>query len=194
MALIYLDGGTPTLADGLSISVCRLGPIFGYAAIASSIGVVLRFLDSRSDFFSSIASYMTGEAWDTVSSMAVPVMVACGGSPIAAIEDSVGLLKKTWGETLIGNHEISVTLGLLMHIIVSTGVALALWAFAKSSVRLSLDIAALAALVTIVVGVFQAALSSVYSAVLYRYATNGEVPSGFGSHMLKAAFIQREAG
>src|SRR5690349_15974807 len=46
-AMIRLDGGDPTVSDGLAIANSRLGSIFGYAMIAATVGMVLRMLQER---------------------------------------------------------------------------------------------------------------------------------------------------
>src|SRR5688572_7959731 len=46
-AMIRLDGGDPTVSDGLRIANSKLGPILGYAAIAATVGIVLRMIEER---------------------------------------------------------------------------------------------------------------------------------------------------
>src|SRR5690606_4904906 len=41
-AMIRLEGGDPTVSDGLRIARERMGAILGYAAIAATVGLVLR--------------------------------------------------------------------------------------------------------------------------------------------------------
>ena len=46
-AMIRLDGGDPTVSDGLRIANSKLGPILGYATIAATVGLVLRIVEER---------------------------------------------------------------------------------------------------------------------------------------------------
>src|SRR5690606_40703104 len=46
-AMIRLDGGDPTLSDGLAAARSRLGAIFGYAAIAATVGVLLQSMKAK---------------------------------------------------------------------------------------------------------------------------------------------------
>ena len=46
-AMIRLDGGDPSLADGFNAAKSRLPAIFGYAAIAATVGVLLQALKRR---------------------------------------------------------------------------------------------------------------------------------------------------
>jgi len=47
-AMIRLDGGNPTLSDGLSIAMSKWQNILGYAAIAATVGLLLRTVQRRS--------------------------------------------------------------------------------------------------------------------------------------------------
>jgi hypothetical protein len=49
-ALIRLDGGTPTISDGLAIAGKRMGAILGYAVLAATVGVVLNFINEHVGF------------------------------------------------------------------------------------------------------------------------------------------------
>jgi len=53
-ATIRLRGGDPTVGDGFRIAFNHLGPIFGYALIASTVGIILNSL-SRSNTLGRIA-------------------------------------------------------------------------------------------------------------------------------------------
>src|SRR5687767_6108870 len=43
-AMIRLDGGDPTVRDGLRIASSKIVPIIGYAAIAATVGLILRII------------------------------------------------------------------------------------------------------------------------------------------------------
>ena len=50
-ALIRLEGGDPTLADGFGAARSRIGPILGYAAIAATVGIALSALKNKENNF-----------------------------------------------------------------------------------------------------------------------------------------------
>ena len=50
-ATIRLQGGDPTVSDGFRIAFGHLGPILGYSLIASTVGLILRSISSRSQTF-----------------------------------------------------------------------------------------------------------------------------------------------
>src|SRR5690606_36640141 len=98
---------------------------------------------------------------------------------IEAVKESAALLKRTWGENIIGNGGIGLVFGLASGLLLFAGIGAA---FALLSAQLTV-IAAAVALVTVFAFVLlllvQAALSGIYSAALYRFATHGDAPAGF---------------
>lgn len=46
-------------------------------------------------------------------------------------------------------------------------------------------------LAVLLLGIYQAALSGIYSAALYRYAQDGGAPAGFEARALEGAFVPR---
>ncbi|HRQ35997.1 MAG TPA: DUF6159 family protein, partial [Chiayiivirga sp.] len=101
-AMIRLDGGDPTLRDGLRIAGSKALPILGYAAIAATVGMVLRAIQERAGWIGNIVVGLLGVAWTVASFMVVPVLVSRNIGPVDAIKESALLLKNTWGENLIG--------------------------------------------------------------------------------------------
>ena len=74
-AMIRLDGGDPTLGDGLRIARSKVVPILGYAAIAATVGMVLRAIQERAGFIGKLISGALGVAWTLASFLVVPVLV-----------------------------------------------------------------------------------------------------------------------
>ena len=190
-AMIRLDGGDPTVRDGLRIAGSRIGAIFGYAVIAATVGLLLQMLEQRAGFVGRIVVGLIGMAWTVVTFLTVPVLVARDVGPIDAVRESAGLLRRTWGENLIGAGGIGLAFGLLMALLVVLGVALTVAAAASGSLLLVGIVAALAVLAVIATGLLQAALSGVYSAALYRYAVSGDAPVGFDGMLLESAFQKK---
>ena len=106
--------------------------------------------------------------------------------PIDAIKRSVELLKGTWGENAIGNVGMGAVFGLTTFLVIGVGVLLAI-ASASVSAGLAVTVAVLTGLAVAALSIVQHALSAIYSAVLYRYATVGEAPVGFETR-LQGAF------
>jgi len=189
-AMIRLEGGDPTVKDGLNIAMSKIGPILGYAAIAATVGMILNALKERAGFLGQIVINLVGAAWTVATAMVVPVLVAQDVGPIDAIKESVMLLKKNWGENIIGNAGIGLAFGLVIFATIVVGVVLAL-VMSAISPWLGLGVGILTVIAVLMLAVVQAALAGIYSAALYRFAIDGQAPPGFEGGALQMAFKQK---
>ncbi|WP_345294161.1 DUF6159 family protein [Luteimonas vadosa] len=190
-ALIRLEGGDPTVRDGFDAAKSRLPAIFGYAAIAATVGVLLQGLKGRdNNVLVRLVGSGLGVAWTLATFLVVPVLVSRDIGPIDALRQSVDLLKRTWGENAVGQVGIGAAFGLLTAAMVLVGVGLVVLA-AQASVALAVVVAIVAGLAVLLLGIYQAALSGVYSAALYRYAVSHETPAGFKGVALEQAFVPK---
>jgi hypothetical protein len=173
-ALIRLDGGDPTVSDGLAIASKRMGAILGYAAIAATVGMVLRFLQERAGFLGRIIVGLMGLAWTLTTYLTVPILVTKDIGPIDAVKESAQVFKRTWGEQGIGNFGKgwAVAAIAIAWTALSVGVIMAM-------ASLGLGVTILAPVAIMVMGyvtlaLFASALNGIYTAALYRYAMTGE--------------------
>ena len=190
-AMIRLDGGDPTLRDGLDAAKSRLPAILGYAAISATVGVLLQVLKNKDNFIIRVIGSGLGVAWTLATFLVVPVLVSRDIGPIDALKQSVGLLKRTWGENAIGNVGIGAAFGLITFAVVLAGVGLVVLA-AQASVALAIVVGIVFAIGVLLLGVYQAALTGIYSAALYRYAVSNETPAAFRGVALSQAFTPRQ--
>ena len=123
-AMIRLDGGDPTVADGFRIATSRLPAIIGYAVIAATVGMVLRAIAERAGFIGQIVIGIIGFAWSVLTFLVVPVLVVENVGPIQAVKRSGALLRKTWGEQLIGGGGIGLVFGLIVFAVLFVGIAI----------------------------------------------------------------------
>ncbi|RZA37127.1 MAG: hypothetical protein EOP92_01785 [Lysobacteraceae bacterium] len=187
-AMIRLEGGDPTLRDGFDAAKSRLPSILGYAAIAATVGVLLQALKGKdNNFIVRLVGSGLGVAWTLATFLVVPILVSRDIGPIDALKQSVTLLKRTWGENAIGNVGIGAAFGLITFAVMLVGAGLAFLAFQASPV-LAIIVAVVFVLGVLLLGIYQAALSGIYSAALYRYAMSHETPVAFRGTMLETAF------
>lgn len=187
-AMIRLEGGDPTVADGLRIARSKAGVILGYAAIAATVGLVLQMISEKAGFLGKIVVGLVGMAWTVASFLVVPILVSRDVGPIDAVKESIELLKRTWGENVAGNVGIGMAFGLITMLVVVLAIALVIAAAAVGGVKLAIGVGIVGALAVALVAVIQAALSGIYSAAVYRYAVDGVAPTGFAGPQLQSAF------
>ncbi len=190
-AMIRLEGGDPTLGDGLRIATSKIAVIAGYALIAATVGLVLRIIQERVGVIGRIIVGLLGVGWSIATYLVVPVLVARDVGPIDAVKESAALLKKTWGENIIGQGGIGIAFGFIFLGVVFCGIFLVGVAVLTHSVLLVVVTAVLAILAIGVTALVQTALSGIYAAALYRFATTGEGTQGFDSGTMRLAFAPK---
>lgn len=187
-AMIRLRGGDPTVADGFRIASSKVGSIFGYALIAATVGMVLRALQERAGFIGRIIIGLIGMAWNLATFLVVPVLVVEDVTPVDAVKRSMTLLKKTWGEQVIGGFSVSVVTGLATVMLLIIGLPLIFLAVAsQSAVLIGLSVGGLVVAFLLLMLV-NATLSGIYTAALYRFAAEGTLGQGFEPEMVEGAF------
>lgn len=190
-ASIRLEGGDPTVSDGLRIAWSKIGVILGYAAIAATVGMILRAIEERAGWIGKLIVGMLGMAWTVVSFMVVPVLVHRDIGPVDAVKESALLLKKTWGENLIGQGGVGMVFGLMFVLLwVVFGALIALTSGAQS-MALTGSIVAIGVICTMLLALTQTALQGIYSAALYRYAVGHVNAPEFSGPLLENAFAQK---
>ena len=108
--------------------------------------------------------------------------------PIDSIKDSAGMLKRTWGENVIGQAGMSLVFGLLFVGMFIVGAALIVLVAQTGSGVLSVGMVLLVGVAFLLAFLVQSALSGVYSAALFRYADKGYASTGFDNSALQGAF------
>jgi Family of unknown function (DUF6159) len=190
-AMMRFDGRTPTVGDGWRIASSRAGRILGYALIAATVGMILRAIQERIGFLGRFVVGLLGVGWTVATSMVVPVLVSHEVGPIDAIKESAGLLKKTWGENVIGRSGLSLAFLVIYLSLILGTIALAIGAVYVGSGALALVVVVAGVAAMLFAMLAHAALSGIYSAALYRFATTGSAGSGFDSGVLQAAFARK---
>lgn len=187
-ALMRLRGEPTSFAAGFAIARERVVSIFGYALIAATVGLLLRALQERLGLIGRLVAGFLGLAWTVATFLVVPVLASQRVGPTDAIKQSVELLKRTWGENIIGNAGIGVVFGLLMFLALLVSAGLLVGAFALQSIAAIVIAFTVVAIGITLLGLIQASLQGIYAAALYRYAEEGQVGYGFDQALLEQAF------
>jgi hypothetical protein len=186
-ALVRLKGGDPTLGDGLRGAWSHAGAVLGWAAIAATVGLLLQALRERGGLAGAIVAGLGGLAWNVITFLVVPVLVVEGVGPIQAIKRSASLLKKTWGEQIIGNAGIGLVFGLIGLAVLVVGIALGVLIISAGVTAAGVAVLVVTVLVFLVVLMLSATLRGIYSAALYQYAVGGDT-GVFDQDVLAGAF------
>ena len=188
-AMIRMDGGNPTLGDGLRIAWARKGRILGYALIAATVGLILRAIEERVGWLGSLVVKLIGVAWAVATFLVVPVLVTRDVGPVGAVKESAELLRSTWGENLIGNFGLGLVFMLVYFAWIALGIGAVVVASKTGYVALIAGVVLVGVVGLLAISALQATMQGVYSAALYRHATRPEAPvPGFPPELMANAF------
>lgn len=188
-AMIRLKGGDPTVRDGLRIASERLTTILGYALISATVGMILRAIQSNDNIVAKIVAGFLGLAWNIVTFLVIPVLVAENLGPIDAIKRSGSLLRQTWGEQIVGNFTIGAVFGLItLGVILLVGVPLFMLAAATESLAVIIVAVMVIILIIAIISLFSSAMNGIYQAALYLYAAEGNAGDFFDQELIQGAF------
>jgi hypothetical protein len=188
-ALDRLEGGNPTVASALALAGQRMGPIFCYAMVSATVGFLMGMVVERiGGLVGRLVGRGIGFAWTVVTFFVVPILAAEGGDPITAIGESTALLRKTWGESLIGNVGISLAMSAIAAITLIFGLLSGFAASQQGYPELIAPIFMSTVFLLLVSGLLGLALRGIYVAAVYHYAVTGKPPWRFTRDTLEAAF------
>lgn len=190
-ATIRLKGGDPTVGDGLRIAGQHASSILGYAAISATVGMILRALSERAGSLGRLVVSLVGFAWGVATYLVVPILVVEGVGPVDGIKRSADLLKRTWGEQLVGSFSIGTIFGLLSLGVIVAGVGGIVLASLSGVTALIITLVVLLVLALLLIGLVSSALTGIYTAAIYQFATTGDTSGYFDPALIKGAFKQK---
>jgi hypothetical protein len=185
-ALARFNGMEPSIGDGLSAASRRLPQILAWALVSATVGVILKFIEDRSEKVGQFVVGLLGMAWGIVTYFVVPVLVVERVGPIDAVKRSVSIMKKAWGESLAANFGA----GLLIFVMFLAALAPAvIGGFLGGYAMLVGGVATL--LLMILVALISSAVNTIIVAAMYQYAANDQPPDAFDVDLLRGAFQSR---
>jgi hypothetical protein len=185
-----LQGEPVFIARGFKFALSKAGSIAMWALLAASVGTLLKLLEERLGWLGQIVVRLIGLAWNIVTIFAVPVIICEEDSknPLKNLKRSAGIIKETWGESLVGFLGISAISTLLLLPIILTAAVLGIvavflqnfWALGAVIVIAIVSIA----IISMLLGIAQ----KIYIASLYLYATEGFLNDAYDQELMQAPF------
>lgn len=186
-ATIRMNGGNPTISDGIRLAVKRLPLIFRWAIVASGVGMILRIIEERVGLLGHIIMSIVGFAWTVTSFLVIPIMVVDKRAPIDALKESAHLLRKTWGEQLITNFSF----GFIFLLFMVPVFGLFFLATLSGKIFIIALVLVISILYLFTLVLIQTTLQGIFQAALFKFARSGNVAEGFNGYMLKNAIRQK---
>jgi hypothetical protein len=191
-AIMRFNGESPTLGDGFRAAVARLPQILAWALVSASVGVLLKLIENSHKRVGEFIGAILGTVWSVITYFVVPVLVVEKMGPFKAIGRSVEILKKTWGEALVGHF----TLGFFKFLLAIPFVLLlliggGLIAAGHALVYVGVAVLAVAGVYLLVFMAVASAMDTIFLSALYEYAAYNTVPEGFEQDAMENAFRRR---
>lgn len=188
-------GQEPSVRDGLAAATTRFPQILGWALVATTVGIVLNaiesFLKDKLGFLGSFIGGLFEFGWAVVTYFVVPVLVTEQVGPITAIRRSSAILRQKWGESLAGEARFGLV-GLVFYLQAAAlffiGLAIFLSYGAVGMAGLGPLLMALGVVYAVAISVVLQALSTIFQAGVYLYATTGTVPPSLDRDLVESAF------
>ena len=188
VALRRLDGESASVTDGLQAALSNLPAILGYALIAATVGTILRAIEQRVGLIGRIVTSLIGAAWTLATAMTLPVLIVENVGPVEAISRSLDLLRRNWGENVIGNVGISIGIAVIGVPLCLLGVLFLVSAISSKAPGMIMLAGIVLFVMIIGLSIVSTTLHSIYTAALYRYATGSKDNGAIRPELLADAF------
>ena len=193
-----LGGENVSVSRGFGYALYRLKAIFFWSLLASTIGIILSVLERRAGLVGRIVLKLIGVVWAVASVFAVPAIVCDPelSNPFTALKRSASIIRRTWGETLIGfaGLHIITGVGVFLFLLALFAVGALIGAAGGGAVPVitGAGVGMLLFLCFFAVCYLVSVAEKVYIASLYLYATDRDELNLFDDEELAAAFRSRE--
>ena len=188
--LAALSGQPVSVGRGLRFAMTRLKAILMWSLLAGIVGLVIKALEERFGLIGRIVMRLIGVAWSVASVFAVPIIVRDeeATNPVQTLKKSADILRRTWGEALIGYVGVSfasgvIVLGSLVFLLIAVIASIALnsgWIIGIAAVLWFLGVLAF--------GYLTSVMSQVYKGALYLYAADQIVAAPYSADMFNSAW------
>jgi hypothetical protein len=188
--LTALGGQPVSIVRGLKFAGTKWKSVLMWALFAGLVGLIIRQLEERLSFVGRIIARFIGIAWSIAAVFVIPIIVCeeQNTNPVALLKKSAGILKRTWGEALIGYVGLGMVSGLMM----IASMVFLIGALVGSIVLNNFWLLAIAGVLWLVAMFVLSYLTSlagqIYKGALYLYAASGVVPEPYSQEMLDSAW------
>jgi hypothetical protein len=184
-ANMIFQGQEASVGDGLAVARTRFSQIAGWAAVSTTIGLVLSALENQG-ILGQIAGRLLAIGWSLITFLAVPVIAIEGTGPFQTLKRSSSLFKSRWGAQVTGNIAIggAVFLFGVLPSALLIFIGFLIWASASFAGALLLVLGVIGLAISVLVS---SALSNIFGVALYRYALDGAAVGGFTAEELESA-------
>jgi len=184
--------------ETLGFAFSKIHLIFFWSLLSATVGVILNVLENLAEKSKGLGRFVLqalvktlGMAWSIVTLFVIPSLVYKNLSPFSAIKDSIKVLKKTWGESLVKYLGLGLIKGLLIALGIVLLIILIFVVIPLGAVAV-ISVVAIFVVYLILLGLIFGIADSIFDTALYYYALTGKVPSSYTSEQMKEAFHKKK--
>lgn len=179
-ARLVFAGEEPSISAGISFAVKRAHTIFAWAALAATVGLILKALEQR---LGSLVAGILGFGWTMATYFVVPTLAAEDIGPFDALKRSANTIKSKWGESI--GAGFSLGLFSIAGIVIAIISGFLFGAFVHAGLGVAVGI--ITFLLTMIAN---SAAKNIFLAAAYEH-TQGNTPIDFNAETLDGVFMSK---
>jgi len=185
-----LKGDAVSILRGLKFACTRWKAVLMWTLFAGLVGLIIQQLEQRLSFVGRIIARLIGMAWSIASVFVIPIIVQDeqNTNPIQMLKNSAGILKRTWGEALIGYIGMSLASGIVFLGSLVLLIGALVLSVALNHYWMIAIVGALWVLLVFVLSYLTSVAGQIYKGALYLYAADGMVCEPFSQELLDSAW------
>lgn len=164
-----LTGSRPAISSSLRAALHQLQTLAAWSLIGSSIGLLLRTLESTAGL--SWIFDLVGLSWSLLTFFVLPVITVEDSGLLPSLRRSLLLGRQELGSWVAGGVQLFVTTVLVLF----AGVAMLILAVETDSLTVMLAAAGVVLLLWLLAGILYSTSSGIYRMTLYHRAVGGQV-------------------
>src|SRR5260221_2803699 len=186
--LAPLKGGTGSISRCLKCACTRWKAVLIWTIFAGIVGLIIKQIEERLGIVGRIVGRFIGMAWSVASVFVIPIIVQDEhANPITMLKNSAGILKRTWGESLIGYMGIRLASGLIMIASMILLIGTLIGSIVLNNYWPIAIVGVLWVIAMFVLSYLTSVAGQIYKGALFLYAANGVVPEPYSQEMLYSA-------
>lgn len=180
-----------SLGVAFRMAFSKFGLIFKWSLISATIGLVLRHIEERIGIIGQWIINFIGLTWTVVSYFAIPVMVIENKGPFDALKESAQILKKTFGESLLGFGGISLIF-ILAYLLLGGIITFSFTFWQDPEFALLAKMGSIiTAVILLIIILLHSTLVTIFRVAIYRYASSGNTLGNFTPELIESCVIKR---
>jgi hypothetical protein len=192
-------GKKPKFWSTIGFAFSRIFSIFLWSVVSATVILIFKLIENVAKKAKGVGGIILGifnslfkMAWGIITLFVVPAIVYHNLGPFSAIKNSVKVLKKTWGESLVRYFG----LGFVAFIVLLPGLIVGIPSFVLCLIFgfpiTALVIFFVTLIYILVVALVFSVANSVFNTALYFYAETGRIPYPYTKEIMKNAFYPKK--